>query len=74
MGWEETIAFFPYGERLRKHRKMINDYLRREKCKDYLPAQALEARKLVENLASTPEKFLDHLSRYDTTLLSRNLG
>ncbi|PPR02813.1 hypothetical protein CVT26_009599 [Gymnopilus dilepis] len=47
LGWENNMGFFPYGKHLHMHRKMVNDYFNREKCKDYLPLQLSVAHRLV---------------------------
>ena len=64
MGWEHDMAFFPYGKRHQKHRKMLNEYFNREKCEDHLPHQALEASRLIQNILDKPENFNEHLNRY----------
>ncbi|KDR72308.1 hypothetical protein GALMADRAFT_102042 [Galerina marginata CBS 339.88] len=71
MGWEHTLTFFPYGKRFHKHRKMLNEYFSRDKCVDYLPFQALEARRLLQNLHSAPENFYDHLNRFSSAIILR---
>ncbi|KAF8885565.1 cytochrome P450 [Gymnopilus junonius] len=71
MGWAYNVGFFSYGERFRKHRRMLNDYLNHKKCQSYLPLQALEGRRLVQNLLYNPDRFGDHLNRFSTSLILR---
>ncbi|KAF8885538.1 cytochrome P450 [Gymnopilus junonius] len=71
MGWSHHLAFLRYGKRFHKHRKLLNEYFSHEKCESYLPVQALEARRLLGNLLSNPEKFNDHLEWFSTSVILR---
>ncbi|KAF8885567.1 cytochrome P450 [Gymnopilus junonius] len=71
MGWDKSIAFVPYGERFRKQRKMLNDYLHHKQCENYFHLEALEARQLVKKLSSIPDRFNDHFNRYSSAIILR---
>ncbi|PPQ95430.1 hypothetical protein CVT26_008451 [Gymnopilus dilepis] len=71
MGWENDMAFFPYGKRLNLHRKMLTESFNHEKCKDYLPYQTLEATRLVQRLLANPEKFDEHINLFATAVILR---
>ncbi|KAF4615702.1 hypothetical protein D9613_012528 [Agrocybe pediades] len=71
MGWGNNVAFTPAGKRVQRHRRMLNEYLAREKCLSYYPSQEREARKLVRNFAEDPERFDDHLNVFSTGIVVR---
>ncbi|KAF4615708.1 hypothetical protein D9613_012506 [Agrocybe pediades] len=71
MGWEHNLAFISTGKRVQRQRRMLNEYLSRDKCASYLPSQEREARKLVRNLAEDPEEFDEHLNLFSTGIVVR---
>ncbi|KAI0753673.1 cytochrome P450 [Fomes fomentarius] len=64
-GHDSTLPFMPYGDRFRRHRKLIHDGIgSKSALQRYRPIQAREAHILLRNLFDTPEAFLEHLYRY----------
>ena len=53
-----------YGDRFRKHRKWMHDFLANKSAlQTYRPVQLREAHILLRNLLERPDAFRDHLSR-----------
>ncbi|KAF9554263.1 cytochrome P450 [Agrocybe pediades] len=69
MGFVSNIVLFPYGENFRRHRRLLNQYFHQKKCLSYQRVQVQEARRLLLNLARSPEKFEDHLNRYSAAII-----
>ncbi|KAI0753694.1 cytochrome P450 [Fomes fomentarius] len=76
LGHDLSIAAMPYGDRFRKHRKLMHDGVgSKSALQRYRPIKVREAHILLRNLLDTPEAFLEHLYRYvAATLLEITYG
>ncbi|KAJ7167123.1 cytochrome P450 [Mycena filopes] len=71
-GWTSSLTALPYGKNLARHRQMHQSYLSRQKCVDYMPMQAQEARTLARNLIASPMgKYESCLSRFATGIITQ---
>ncbi|KAI0703111.1 cytochrome P450 [Earliella scabrosa] len=75
-GHDTSLPPMRYGDRFRKHRKWMHDFVSNKSAlQTYRPVQLQEAHILLRNLLDTPDAFRDHLSRYVTaTLLEVTYG
>lgn len=74
MGWDRVLAFLPYGDRFRKHRKMIQQHFNAQAVVRFQPLQRTEIYVLLHNLLKSPEVFDNHIKRfvkYDTSKFRR---
>jgi hypothetical protein len=51
MGWDDSVAFMPYGKKFQKHRRLFQEYLSRTKVSDFSDIQTAQARQLALNFA-----------------------
>jgi len=63
LGFVQALVFLEYGEDFRLHRRMMSKYFVKDKILEHHPIQVREARILVRNLVSNPDKRSDHLVR-----------
>lgn len=56
MTFVHNLVMMKYGGEFRAHRKMFHEYFSKEKSKEYRFIETREARFLVQNLMTTPEK------------------
>ncbi|KAF9459534.1 cytochrome P450 [Collybia nuda] len=71
MGWNATMALLPYGKQLRRHRRMVQQYLASSKCLDYQPIQRREARSLLQNLLRNSDSREHCLRRFSISIIIR---
>lgn len=64
MGWDRALAFLPYGERFRKHRKMIQQHFNAQAVIRFQSLQRTEIYILLNNLLKSPEAFDNHIRRF----------
>jgi cytochrome P450 len=64
MGWDNIVTNFQYGPRFRKHRKLIQDEFNETAIPDFHAVQLREIRVLLNNLLKSPDRFMQHLSRF----------
>lgn len=62
MGWTFSMAFMPYGQWWRRHRKAFNQHFHQNAVQKYRPIQQREVRLLLQQLRHAPEDFM-HSSR-----------
>ncbi|KAJ7224753.1 cytochrome P450 [Mycena rebaudengoi] len=60
IGWGFASSILPYGNRWRQHRRMFQQYFRREKSLMYQPVQMAKIRDFLRALLSSPENFGEH--------------
>lgn len=64
MGWENILAFIPYGDRFRKHRKMIQQHFNSQQAVlRFREVQRSEICVLLLNLLQSPKDFDCHIKR-----------
>ena len=65
MGWPEgfSITHIQYGRQFQKHRRILQDYLNKNKSLSYRPIQLREAGILLQNLVSDDTKRDDIIRR-----------
>ncbi|KAF9461754.1 cytochrome P450 [Collybia nuda] len=71
MGFFPSLVLLPYGSRFRLHRRMIQQYFKRQDVVNYRTLQTRATRILLQNLVSTPEDRDSHLSQYASSILMR---
>ncbi|KAI0060162.1 cytochrome P450 [Artomyces pyxidatus] len=64
MGWDSVITNLPYGDRFRKHRRLIQDHFSAQAIVDFRSLQRKEAYTLLEGLFETPDDFIRHIRRF----------
>ena len=62
-------TFMPYGDRWRKHRRLIQQNFTPRTIVQYQPAQEYEIRKLLEDLRQEPEEFRRHVRRFIASVM-----
>jgi hypothetical protein len=58
------MVFIPYGGRLIRRRKWLNQYLHKKKCEDYYSLQTKEAHILAQSLLEQPDDRAKAYLRY----------
>ncbi|KAJ6577788.1 cytochrome P450 [Mycena capillaripes] len=64
VGREESVLFHQYGERLKKHRKLLRNGLNIRRIPEYWPLIESESWRLLNALVTTPGDFISHLRRH----------
>ena len=64
MGWEPALAFLPYGDRQRKHSRLAHEGLNPIALQAHKRLQEYEAVVLLQDIATTPNAFLNHINRW----------
>ncbi|CCM04078.1 uncharacterized protein FIBRA_06237 [Fibroporia radiculosa] len=64
VGKTRAVLFHPYGEQLKKHRRLLRNAFNPQRSKDYWQLEEEEARRLVSALAEEPKNFLAHVRQY----------
>jgi cytochrome P450 len=67
LGNDSTLVM-PYGEKWRKHRKLLHGGLMQKAAHSYKPLQELESKRLVWDLVIQPEQFLSAIERYTASV------
>jgi cytochrome P450 len=63
MGWTSVLANLPYGDRFRKHRRLVQEYFHPRVLRNYYPMIELEVVTFVEELVKTPNNLRARLKR-----------
>ncbi|KAH7343236.1 cytochrome P450 [Rhizoctonia solani] len=61
VGWENSLGMLPYGERMRKTRKLLYEGMSVRAMTDLYPLQEQEVIKFVQRLLKTPEQLQEHI-------------
>ncbi|QRW10686.1 cytochrome P450 family protein [Ceratobasidium sp. AG-Ba] len=61
IGWAYGTALLPYGDRLKRSRKLLHDGMSLKAMEDLWPLLEREALKYIRRLADTPEEFAQHI-------------
>ncbi|PCH38732.1 cytochrome P450 [Wolfiporia cocos MD-104 SS10] len=70
MGWDSSIAFMPYGETWRMHRKWFHSFFEvRDVSPDYRYLQRREVRNLLAGLLESPSQFMTHIKKYSAAIV-----
>jgi cytochrome P450 len=64
----DSTLVMPYGEKWRKHRKLLHSGLMQKAAHSYKHLQEIESQRLVWDLVSKPEQFLDAIERYTSSV------
>ena len=67
LGNDSTLVM-PYGEKWRKHRKLLHSGLMQKAAHSYKPVQELESQRLVWDLVRRPQQFLEAIERYTASV------
>ena len=68
LGSDATLVM-PYGEKWRKHRKLLHSGLMQKAAHSYKPIQQLESQRLVWDLVERPEEFIEAVDRYAASVV-----
>jgi cytochrome P450 len=63
MGWEGTLSTQPYGDRFRKQRRLLNEYMNPQVLRRYYPLQELSTARLVRDVIKSPDALNAHVKR-----------
>uniref|UniRef100_A0A8H7YBL7 O-methylsterigmatocystin oxidoreductase n=1 Tax=Psilocybe cubensis TaxID=181762 RepID=A0A8H7YBL7_PSICU len=75
MNWGYDMAFLPYGQWWRRHRKAFNEHFHHNIVNKYHPIQLREVRALLNRLLISPEGFMHHLRHtFASTIMSVAYG
>ena len=61
MHWGISIAFMPYGQWWRRHRKLFHEYFHHNAVTKYQPIQRQEVQAFLRRLLVTPDNFFHHI-------------
>ena len=64
MGWDRTLAFLPYGDKQRKHTRLIHEGLNPIALQTQRQIQEYEAVVLLREMATTPNAFRSNTRRW----------
>ena len=64
MGWDSVLTNLPYGERFRKHRRLIQEAFSPQAILAFRPLQRMEACTLLLGLLESPDSFMGHVRRF----------
>jgi cytochrome P450 len=67
LGNDSTLVM-PYGDKWRKHRKLLHSGLMQKAAHTYQPIQELETRRLLWDFVTRPEKCLEAIERYTSSV------
>ena len=71
MGWDSVLAFLPYGDRFRKHRRLMQQHFNVQAVVNFRNLQKAEIYTLLQNLLIAPGQFRHHFHRYVITCSKR---
>ena len=57
VGYENALAMLPYGDRFRKHRRMMWQHLNERAVRSFRPIQRSDVHVFLGNLLDAPEKY-----------------
>ena len=63
-----STLVMPYGDKWRKHRKLLHGGLMQKAAHSYQPLQELESKRLVWDLATRPTQFVGAIERYTASV------
>jgi cytochrome P450 len=67
LGNDSTLVM-PYGEKWRKHRKLLHSGLMQKAAHSYRPVQELESKRLTWDLVNRSEQFAEAIDRYTASI------
>lgn len=64
VGWKNTLALLPYGDRFRRYRKLFHNLIGTQSTmKQYLPAEELETRRFLRRVLAKPGDLSTHVRK-----------
>ena len=64
MGWDRALPFLPYGDQQRKHTRLAHEGLNPIALRAHQQLQEYEAAVLLQEIAKSPNAFLNHIRRW----------
>ncbi|KAL5636445.1 hypothetical protein ACGC1H_000418 [Rhizoctonia solani] len=61
VGWESSLGMLPYGDRMRRTRKLLYEGMSVRAMTDLYPLQEREVVKFIQRLLKTPEQLQEHI-------------
>ncbi|ETW79741.1 cytochrome P450 monooxygenase 105 [Heterobasidion irregulare TC 32-1] len=71
MGWDSVLTNLPYGERFRKHRRLIQEAFSPQAILAFRPLQRMEACTLLLGLLESPDSFMGHVRRFSAATIMK---
>jgi Cytochrome P450 len=71
MGWDNVLTHFPYGQRMRKHRRLIHSAFSPAAIPSFVAIQHRNAAIFLGGLLRSPHLFEQHIKRYTTGTILR---
>ncbi|KAJ7237821.1 cytochrome P450 [Mycena rebaudengoi] len=72
-GWSFAASLLPYGSRWRQHRRIFQQYFRRERVSVYQPMQMVKIRDFLRTLLSGPENFREHCKTVAAAIIMKTV-
>jgi hypothetical protein len=73
MGWGEVTTQMPYGERFRKHRRWLEQFLSPQGLQTHRALQEYEAVTFIHDLLKAPDQLRTHVKRCEFNLISSSI-
>lgn len=64
----DSTLVMPYGDKWRKHRKLLHSGLMQKAAHSYRPIQEMESQRLAWDFVNKPQQFLDAIERYTASV------
>ena len=71
--WDNVVTM-PYGDRFRKHRRLMAQVLNSQAIDVYRDFQVNNTKVLLKNLLRDPEKFDQHILRFVSALVALHIA
>ncbi|TFY65416.1 hypothetical protein EVG20_g5603 [Dentipellis fragilis] len=71
MGWDCVIPQMPYGERFRKHRRLIQNYFSEQSILAYRPLQRKECATLLSGILKKPDDYALAIKRFSAATIMK---
>ncbi|KAI0757953.1 cytochrome P450 [Fomes fomentarius] len=63
IGWNWALPIVPYGDKFKRHRKYLQEYLKKPRLPNYYPIQLKEVHRLLNDLLDDPVNYKAHIKR-----------
>jgi len=63
IGWNWALPIVPYGEKFKRHRRYIQNYLHKQRLPELYDMQLKEVHRLLNDLLDDPDNYLVHFKR-----------
>ena len=63
IGWDWALPIVPYGDKFKRHRKYLQEYLKKPRLPNYYPIQLHEVHKMLNDVLDDPENYKAYIKR-----------